>query len=178
MARKPDRGPQEGHGEELPEVETLAIGRVAGGHHALLRLRTRGDAVLGRELLEVRPYAEQVERSWRDFAWRRFFRQEEDSPAERVARAKELAPLRGEDVAECVGLGVVRRGKQLAVVHVETEGERVASFEVLAAESNLLGAWDSLEREAVARLLEAERYERTRASAGWWGKTKKAGGAK
>lgn len=178
MARKPERAPQQGQEELLPEVVTLAIGRTTDKRHALLWLRTRGEEVTGRELVEVQPWAEVVERSWRDHAWQRFFRQEEAPAAERLARARAMAPLRGEDVAECVGLGVVRRGKQLAVVYVETEGARVSAFEVLAAEGSLMSAWDSLEREALARLLEAERYERARASAGWWGKAKKAGGAK
>lgn len=176
MARRHEKVAQDAQGsltEELPEVVTLAIGRV-GARHALLWLRTRGETVTGRELVEVQPFAEQVERSWREHAWRRFFRQEDVPPAERLSRARAVAPLKGEDVAECMGLGIVRRGKQYAVVCVETEGARVSAFEVLSAEGSLLGSWDALEREALSRLLESERYERARVSAGWWDKSKSA----
>lgn len=147
----------------MPEVVTLVIGEWKSGaspERALFFVRSQGAEVLSVHPVEFGAHREPLERSWREWAWRRYF-QGEALPPEGDASA----------VVVGAGLGLFREGKRYVVVRVEVDGQRLVSTEVRDKDSTSLHvAWEALEMEATLHLLEEERFDSVQRKAGWWGK--------
>jgi hypothetical protein len=165
VARKAEAPPQP---EPLPVVLVVAMATSSDGLHAALLLHTQASRVVRRELLCVSRSLEKCEAAWQAAAYARLHRgREEWTPAEAAAIARDVRGAKAESFAECMGLALVRSGKQTACVYVEVEGDRLVAQRVVSM-GRRLDALLALDAEAGKSVLRAQRDARTRRNEGWW----------